>query len=57
MDKPTAEAAEVGWFTPGHCQDIDGALWHAVGECEGARMNCNGRCCGPVVQPPEGTTP
>jgi hypothetical protein len=40
---------ENGWYTPGHCQDIDGFLVHEPGKCQGAVMNCNTRCCGPKV--------
>jgi hypothetical protein len=32
-------------FIPGHCQDIDGAYWHAPGQCPGAILNCDGKCC------------
>jgi hypothetical protein len=31
---------------PGHCYDIDGFLWHSPGECRGAAVNCDGKCCG-----------
>lgn len=34
---------------PGHCYDIDGGLWHEPGTCEGATVNCDGKCCAPTV--------
>ena len=40
-----AHTAVAEHFTPGHCQDIDGGLWHEPGQCPGAVLNCDGKCC------------
>lgn len=38
-----------GHAVAGHCVDIDGGWWHEPGKCEGARVNCDGRCCAPTL--------
>jgi len=38
---------------PGHCHDIDGFFWHDPGECIGAPVNCDGRCCGYIEKKEE----
>lgn len=38
--------AQMYYGRPGHCFDADGCLWHEPGECIGAPVNCNGKCCG-----------
>lgn len=39
-------AEPIYYGIAGHCFDIDGGLWHEPGQCVGAPVNCNGKCCG-----------